>query len=245
MANLTITDLTMIELTMANKNKEISSHELSLGKGIGILGGTFDPIHLGHTQSAQAVANELGLKRVLLIPAHIPPHKISPDLVPHASAKQRAAMVEVACKNSTLFSCDQRELKRSGHSYTVDTLKELKQQYPDQPLYFIIGMDSLMTFTHWHQYQEILSLCHLIVNTRPNYPVEQLNDETKILLSHHQTTDISQLTQLGSGKIFFSDKCFFDISSTHIRQQLVKKQNCNHQLLPSISEFINKNNLYR
>ncbi|MEY8252903.1 MAG: nicotinate-nucleotide adenylyltransferase, partial [Colwellia sp.] len=80
---------------------------------------------------------------------------------------------------------------------------------------------------------------------RPNYPVEQLNDETKILLSNHKTTDISQLTQLGSGKIFFSDKCFFDISSTHIRQQLVKKQNCNHQLLPSISEFINKNNLYR
>ncbi len=245
MADLTMDNLTMTGLTMANENKEISSQELGFGKGIGILGGTFDPIHLGHTQSAQAVATELDLQKILLIPAHIPPHKISAELVPHASAEQRAAMVEVACHNSTLFSCDQRELTRSGHSYTVDTLKELKQQYPDQPLYFIIGMDSLMTFTQWHQYQQILSLCHLVVNARPNYPIELLNDETKSLLDNHQTTDMTQLTQRESGKIFFAQKCFFDISSTHIRQELVQKQSCNHHLLPSIAEFINKNNLYR
>lgn len=235
--------LIMANLPMANKNSDISLQKYNLG--IGILGGTFDPIHLGHTQSAQAVANELGLQKILLIPAHIPPHKITAELIPHASAEQRAAMVEIACKNSTLFTCDQRELKRSGHSYTVDTLKELKLQYPNQPLYFIIGMDSLMSFTRWHQYQEILSLCHLIVNTRPNYPVEQLNDETNALLNNYQTTDITQLTQLEAGTIFFAHKCFFDISSTHIRQELVQKQSCNHLLLPSISEFINKNNLYR
>jgi nicotinate-nucleotide adenylyltransferase len=228
---------------MAKKNTQVSPQKHHLG--IGILGGTFDPIHLGHTQSAQAVANELGLQKILLIPAHIPPHKISPDLIPHASAEQRAAMVDIACENSTLFTCDQRELKRSGHSYTVDTLKELKQQYPSQPLYFIIGMDSLMTFTQWHQYQEILSLCHLIVNTRPKYPVEQLNDETNVLLNNYQTTDMTQLTQLEAGTIFFAHHCFFDISSTHIRQELMQKQSCNHLLLPSISEFINKNNLYR
>jgi len=233
----------MANLPMANKSSDISPQKYNLG--IGILGGTFDPIHLGHTQSAQAVANELGLQEILLIPAHIPPHKTTAELIPHASAEQRAAMVEIACKNSTLFTCDQRELKRLGHSYTVDTLKELKQQYPNQPLYFIIGMDSLMSFTRWHQYQEILSLCHLIINTRPNYPVEQLNDETNALLNNYQTTDITQLTQLEAGTIFFAHKCFFDISSTQIRQELVQKQSCNHLLLPAISEFINKNNLYR
>jgi len=230
---------------MANKNKEVSSPYHCLSRGIGILGGTFDPIHLGHTQSAQAVADELGLQKILIIPAHIPPHKMSADLVPHASAKQRAAMVEIACQSSTIFSCDQRELQRSGHSYTVDTLKELKLQYPNQALYFIIGMDSLMTFSRWHQYQEILSLCHLVVNTRPNHPFEQLNDETKKLLSHHQTTDVTQLVQHEAGRIFFAKQSFFDISSTQIRQQLTTKQSCNDQLLPAISEFINKNNLYR
>jgi len=236
---------TMQNTNMANKNKKISSQDYGLSRGIGILGGTFDPIHLGHTQSAQAVADELGLLKVLLIPAHIPPHKISPDLLPHASAQQRAAMVEIACQSSTVFLCDQRELQRSGHSYTVDTLKELKLQYPNQPLYFIIGMDSLMTFSRWHQYQEILSLCHLVVNTRPNHPFDQLNDETKELLSHHQTTDVTQLVQYEAGRVFFAKQSFFDISSTQIRQQLMQKQSCNHQLLPSISEFINKNNLYR
>ena len=227
------------------ENKTSSSNPQKYSQGIGILGGTFDPIHLGHTQSAQAVATELGLQKILLIPAHIPPHKITAKLTPHASAEQRAAMVEIACKNSALFTCDQRELIRSGHSYTVDTLKELKLQYPNQPLYFIIGMDSLMSFTRWHQYQEILSLCHLIVNTRPNYPVEQLNDETNALLKNYQTTDSTQLTQLEAGTIFFAHECFFDISSTQIRQELLQKQSCNHLLLPAISEFINKNNLYR
>ncbi|HCM48540.1 MAG TPA: nicotinate-nucleotide adenylyltransferase [Colwellia sp.] len=216
-----------------------------INNGIGILGGTFDPIHLGHTQSAQAVANQLNLTEVLLIPTHIPPHKISAKLVPHASAEQRAAMVEIACQKSELFTCDLRELKRSGHSYTVDTLKELKQQYPTKALFFIIGMDSLLTFTTWHKYKEILSLCHLVVNTRPNYSIEQLNEETKTLLSNCQTADLTELTLVNHGKIFFAIKYFLDVSSTQIRQRLAQKKAYNHQLSPSISEFIHKNKLYR
>jgi nicotinate-nucleotide adenylyltransferase len=217
----------------------------ALAAGIGILGGTFDPIHVGHTQSAQVVAKELSLTKILLIPAHIPPHKVSPGLVPHASAQQRAAMVELACLQNPLFSCDTRELNRSGHSYTVETLKELKQQYPNQPLYFIVGMDSLMSFTRWHQYQEILGLCHLVVNSRPNYPVEQLNSVTKVLLSKHQTTDVATLSCSEAGKIFFAQTNFFDISSTQIRKKLAANESCQKQLLPQISDFIHKNNLYR
>jgi len=217
----------------------------TLSAGIGILGGTFDPIHLGHTQSAQGVAKELGLTTVLLIPAHIPPHKVSSDLVPHATAQQRAAMVELACQQSTLFSCDTRELLRDGHSYTIDTLKELKLKYPNQPLYFIVGMDSLMSFTRWHQYQEILNLCHLVVNTRPNYAIEQLNNETEALLSKYQTTDITQLSRLESGTIFLAKAQFFDVSSTQIRDELAQEQSEHRHLLPAISDFIHKKNLYR
>lgn len=232
----------MKDENVAIKNNKVISHQV---KGIGILGGTFDPIHLGHTQSAQAVANQLRLTKILLIPSHIPPHKVSAKLVPHASAEQRAAMVKIASQKNELFTCDLRELNRAGHSYTVDTLKELKQQYPKKILYFIIGMDSLLTFTTWYQYQEILSLCHLVVNTRPNYSIEQLDDETKILLSNYQTTDITELTLLDSGKIFFANECLLDISSTDIRRYLTQKQACNKHLLPSISDFIHKNKLYR
>ncbi len=222
-----------------------STTKTTLGNGIGILGGTFDPIHLGHTQSAQIVAQELGLSKILLVPAHIPPHKTSADLIPHATAKQRAAMVELACRRSSLFFCDTRELLRDGHSYTVDTLRELKQKYPNQPLCFIVGMDSLMSFTRWHQYQEILNLCHLVVNTRPNYPIEQINTETKALLSKYQTTDVSQLSLLASGTIFLAKPQFFDISSTLVREELALRRNCDRHLLPEISGFIHKNNLYR
>ncbi len=213
--------------------------------GIGVFGGTFDPIHLGHTKSAELVANELKLKKILFIPAHIPPHKVSAGLVPHANAKQRAAMVNIACQQNVLFSCDTREMNRPGHSYTVETLKELKLEYPRQALYFIIGMDSLLSFTRWHQYLDILSLCHLVVNTRPNYSIEQLNSSTKALLASYQTHDITQLTQLESGKIFFAQESLFDISSTQIRRNLAQQQNCSEQLLPAISDFIHKNNLYR
>jgi len=212
---------------------------------LGILGGTFDPIHQGHIKSAQGVAKELGLEKVLLIPAHIPPHKTSTELIPHATASQRADMVKLACLNNPLFHCDTRELNRSGHSYTVDTLKELKQQHPEQPLYFIIGMDSLMSFTRWYRFQEILTLCHLVVNVRPDYPVEAFNDETKQLIANYQTTDENQLTQRPAGKIFFAQKSFFPISSTQIRQDLSQQKDCSEQLLPEISDFIHKNKLYR
>ena len=214
-------------------------------QAIGIFGGTFDPIHLGHTNSAQSVATQLNLNKILLIPAHIPPHKSSVDLTPHANAQQRAAMVELACKHNSLFVCDSRELHRPGRSYTVDTLKELKRQYPNQALYFIIGMDSLMTFTQWYKYQEILTLCHLVVNTRPNYSLNEINDATRALLKNHQLTDINKLTLFTSGKIFFAHESLTDISSTQIRKKISIKQPCEHQLLPAISEFIHKKKLYR
>lgn len=218
---------------------------ISKKNGIGVLGGSFDPIHLGHTQSAEAVAKELNLEQVLLIPAYISPLKTSPGLTPHATAQQRTKMVELACLHNSLFTCDTREVKREGHSYTVDTLKELKRLSPDKPIYFIIGMDSLLTFTKWHHYADILTLCHLVVNTRPNYLMSQLNNETKALLDTHITTDKNQLLHYDAGKIYFAQPCLYDISSTNIRHCIAQNKEGKKQLLPEISDFIHKNKLYR
>jgi nicotinate-nucleotide adenylyltransferase len=217
----------------------------SHSSGIGILGGTFDPVHLGHTQSAQLVANELNLEKVLLIPVHISPHKTSSDLSPHANTEQRAKMVALACQQFPLFSCDMREINRQGNSYTIDTLNELKQEFPSQTLYFIIGMDSLLNFTRWHKYLEILSVCHLVVNTRPHYSMEQFNPTTQKLLDEYQTTDLLELKNQSHGKIFFAQESIYDISSTHIRQCLSQAENCQQQLHPAVADFIHKNNLYR
>ncbi|PHR84416.1 MAG: nicotinate-nucleotide adenylyltransferase [Colwellia sp.] len=216
---------------------------------IGILGGTFDPIHLGHTLPAKAVANYLSLTKVLLIPANIPPHKATPNV----SAKQRAEMVHLACSTEPLFTCDERELKRDGNSYTVDTLKELAELFPQQTLYFIIGLDSLLTFTRWHKYQEILSLCHLVVNTRPNYQLDNLDQATTTLLNNHQIHSINEFKKHQSGGILLlpntlpscHNHLHLDISSSEIRQRLANNQDCQQLLAPSVFTFINKNKLYR
>lgn len=216
---------------------------------IGILGGTFDPIHLGHTLPAKAVADYLSLTKILFIPANIPPHKTTPNV----SAKQRAEMVHLACSTESLFSCDEQELKRDGHSYTVDTLKELSKSFPQQTLYFIVGLDSLLTFTRWHKYQEILSLCHLVVNTRPNYQLDNLDQATTILLNNHQIQNINELKKHKSGGIlllpstmpYYNNHLHLNISSSEIRQRLSNNQDCKQLLAPNVLTFIIKNELYR
>ena len=216
---------------------------------IGILGGTFDPIHLGHTLPAKVVAEHLSLDKILFIPANIPPHKTTPKI----SGKQRVDMVKLACEAEPLFCCDDRELNRDGRSFTVDTLHELSQAYPNTRLYFIIGLDSLLMFTTWHQHQEILSLCHLVVNTRPNYQLSMLNQATKTLLNNHQVNNIYSLKNSNSGGILLLpsnlphyEQCLnINVSSSEIRQRLINKQSCQNLLAANVLAFINKNSLYR
>jgi nicotinate-nucleotide adenylyltransferase len=216
---------------------------------IGVLGGTFNPIHLGHTLPAKAVAEHLSLDEILFIPANIPPHKASPNV----SASHRATMVKLACESEPVFNCDDRELTREGYSFTVDTLRDLSESYPDTRLFFIMGLDSLLSFTTWHKYQDILSFCHLIVNTRPNYQLNNLNQTTESLLSKHQVDNIDTLKSIHSGGIFLLPSSLpshdnhldIEVSSSDIRQRLINKQTCQHLLTPKVSAFINKNKLYR
>jgi nicotinate-nucleotide adenylyltransferase len=219
--------------------------EETTNNGIGIFGGTFDPIHKGHINSIDAVANWLNLSTVLLIPAYISPHKTGTNETPKATPEQRASMIELASKNNPNFICDRRELSRSGPSFTVDTLKELKVSYPKKTLYFVVGMDSLQTFTQWHLYQEILTLCHLVVNTRPNYHLSELNEETQALLLKHQINDLHTLKYQQSGAIIFAKPIHIDISSSEIRSNIYQQKEYKSQLSPLVIDFINKNQLYR
>ena len=213
--------------------------------GIGVFGGTFDPIHLGHMHTTQAVASWLNLHKVLFIPAHIPPHKSHHNNTPYASAEQRAAMVELACQPYNNFHCDRIELLRNSNSYTVDTLKALKALYPEQTLYFILGMDSLLTFTTWHKYREILTLCHLVVNTRPNYQLSTVNADTRALLAHHQVHKLNDIHSKKYGGIILAKPVNIDVSSTQIRQRIYQQQRCETLVSPQVLDFIDKNALYR
>ncbi len=208
---------------------------------IGILGGTFDPIHYGHIFPAIATAKWLQLETLHLLPAHIPPHKSSTT----ASVSQRMQMVELVCQQQPLLRLDKRELLRDKPSYTIDTLKELKREQSNSQLFFVMGMDSLLNFTLWHQWQEILKLCHLVVNIRPGYPLtEQLNSLTP-KLRENIVHSLNHLTDLEAGKIIIHQQLALDISSTELRKDIANNLFNNNKIPQVVIDYIQQQKLYQ
>ena len=212
---------------------------MNSNKRIAILGGTFDPIHLGHIESASHTSNWLGIDRVILLPAHIPPHKNQPT----TPSSVRADMVDLVCQDYPMFRCDKRELMRNKPSYTVETLQEFKQEFPHSQLYFFIGMDSLLSFTQWVQWQKILTLCHLVVTTRPGYQLSNAQVDTLQLLEQYKGNKDDAL-RLPFGKIVIAPEVAFDISSTEIRHQLSNQVDTSYALTSKVSQYIKKHKIY-
>lgn len=212
---------------------------MNSNKRIALFGGTFDPIHLGHIQSASHTAKWLGIDRVVLLPAHIPPHKDQPT----TPSSIRAKMVDLVCQEHPIFTCDKRELNRDKPSYTVDTLEEFKREFPHHQLYFFIGMDSLLSFTQWVQWQKILTLCHIVVATRPGYDLTKAQADTLQLLNQYQGSKDDALN-LPYGKIVIAPEVTFDISSTEIRHSLRAQADTSHFLTDNVSLYIKKHKIY-
>jgi nicotinate-nucleotide adenylyltransferase len=208
---------------------------------IGILGGTFDPIHLGHISPALENARWLSLDQLFLLPAHIPPHKKQTV----ADAKHRQSMVELVCQEFPIFQLDTRELLKNSPSYTVESIEDISEQYKNSQLFFIIGMDSLLTFTSWHRWENILKYCHIVVNTRPEYDLKKLSRICHHSLSQYFIDNMSELNSTQSGKIIFHQHANIDISSTDIRQQLNAKIFDENKLSSGVIKYIKQHQLYR
>ena len=145
---------------------------------IGILGGTFNPIHIGHLILAEEAREKLNLDKIIFVPTFLPPHKDNSDIVP---ARDRLAMVKLAIKGNRYFSVSDIEIKRDGRSYTIDTLKEFKKKYGQDELYFIIGSDLLKYLDEWKDLDEINKLVKFVVVTRPGYPLEKIPSYIKTM----------------------------------------------------------------
>lgn len=211
-----------------------------MNKPIGILGGTFDPIHYGHLKPAQQILQRIGLAEIRLMPSHIPPHKEGT----HATSAQRAEMAQLACQDMPGFSVDLRELERDDPSYTVVTLQALRASLPDTPICFMMGMDSFLAIKFWHRWEEILQLCHLIVSHRPGFILGPQRVVSH-LLDDHQVWKFDELHQQNSGLIHLSLTDELDISSTQIREN-IKAGISNEGLLPeSVAQYILQQGLYK
>jgi nicotinate-nucleotide adenylyltransferase len=142
------------------------------GNPLGILGGTFDPVHLAHLALARAALDRLGLAQVRWIPAGQPPHRAAP----HASSAARLAMVRLAIAGEPRFVLDDSEAKSSAPSYTVDTLERLRRHFgPGQSIVLLMGADAFRGLRTWHRWEEILGLAHIAVATRPDFPLAALD----------------------------------------------------------------------
>lgn len=208
-------------------------------RSLGILGGTFDPIHYGHLRPAQEVLRALDLAEIRFVPAANPPHRDAPV----AAAAQRLRMVELAVAGIPGFAVDDREIKRGGPSYTVLTLESFRRESGDRPLCLLLGVDAFEGIETWHRWQRLPELANFIVMTRPGWEFPS-GGKLPSWARNRLARDPSELARSGAGKIYFQAVTPQDISATRIRAALTRGEPAEAWLPPVVREYINANRLY-
>lgn len=196
---------------------------------VGVLGGTFDPIHYGHLTIANEVRHLLDLDRMLIVPAGRPPHKHRTEITP---AEQRAEMVALGIASNPHFELSRVDVDRPGYSYTVDTLRVLREQLgPDDVLYFVVGSDSLNDLPEWHRPLDILRLALLVSVSRPGEPSDHAALERELPGALRRVVQVS-VPQL-------------QISSSDLRRRVAERRPIKYQLPEPVESYVYRHGLYR
>lgn len=212
---------------------------------VGIFGGTFDPIHYGHLRVAEELVDSIGFDRFYFVPAGEPRLREAPVAPKH----HRAKMVALSIQNNVRFSLDDREIKRSGTSTTVESLREYHANHGDNAVFcFIMGADTFLKIHHWYLWQQLFQLCHLIIVDRPgstrimnrgNFPQEIQN-----ACVSRWVTDPTDLAHQFNGKIHIAQTTLLDISATRIRNLITADKSVRYLLPDVVLDYIKTHHLY-
>ncbi len=197
---------------------------------VGIMGGTFDPIHIGHLILAECAYEQFQLETVQFLPSGNPPHKA--DREDGAADEERLDMVSLAIRDNPHFSLDAEEMRRTGLSYTSDTLTALRERHPDAAYYFIIGADSLLSFDSWHEPESISRNCVLLAAVRNGFSVSEMERKMKELHKCYGT------------EIHLLHTPYMDISSTDLRDRIREGRSLRYYVPDAVREYIEKKGIY-
>jgi nicotinate-nucleotide adenylyltransferase len=206
---------------------------------IGILGGSFDPVHYGHLRPALEVQQFLGLDEIRLVPSLLPPHRPQPQ----ASPQQRVAMLNAAVENYPVFRVDTREFDREGPSYTLDTLISLREEMPGVDLCLLVGMDAFQVLASWHRWRELTDHCHMVVLDRPGAQLPT-QGELADFIRLHRVMEPEKLGKQSFGLLYFHAVSQLQISSTAIRKLLASGGDAGFLLPERVLDVVRSKSLY-
>jgi nicotinate-nucleotide adenylyltransferase len=206
---------------------------------IGLFGGTFDPVHYGHLRTAFELWQALGLAEVRFMPTGSPPHREQT----HASAEDRLAMVRAAIAGQPAFTVDDREVRRVGVSYSVDTLTELRGENADRSLCLLLGMDAFLGLPNWHRWRELLDLAHIVVAHRPGWKAPTSGPLGEVMVDRG-TGAIRELHERAAGRIYVHAVTQLEISSTELRQLIVAGHDPRYLVPDEVRRIIRETGCY-
>jgi nicotinate-nucleotide adenylyltransferase len=206
---------------------------------LALFGGTFDPVHYGHLRCADEVRKKLGLINLHLLPAGTPPHRATPL----ASVSQRLQMLQLALVEFPSLLLDDRETRRAGPSYMVDTLKELREEFPGRPVLLLIGQDAANHLDTWFEWESLFGLAHIVIMARPGSRREYRREITN-QIDARLVSDARQLRRVEAGRVLAVEVTPIDISATAIKNLIQLGQLPRSMLPDSVLEYIDENHLY-
>jgi len=210
---------------------------------VGIIGGTFDPVHFGHLRTMEEIREKFELSEVIFVPTNIPPHKKDRKVL---SPSHRLNMLKLAIETNPFFSVNDYEIKKGGYSYSINTLRYFAKD-GKKKLFFVLGMDSFMSIETWKDYNLLFSLSNFIVLTRPGYPDQLTPDNFPYSLKEYfeYNPEKKEFIHISGNMVIFFRATLLDISSSAIRDMIKNGKSVRYLMPKSVEDYIMKYNIYK